>query len=203
MSLPDEIGYHKKLHTSVYDSKSSVFNHHHFWRLIVPETEKILLYKVTQTRDEPRSFTHIRRCPCKILFCCFSVSLFPSHCFFLTLCCCSARICISLKHPWHQPERGVGEKGVGLGCGWIMHFILCQFILMIVQLGDVSRWFISIQCLRFCNSFCTHFKHLGCASGKKDWIGRRLEIFLIYWVGVCFGHSTFFSETSITKQKVF
>ena len=137
-----------------------------------------------------------------LLFFCLFVSVSLSF-FFLTLCSCSAPICISLKHPWHQPERGVGEKGVGLGCGWIMHFILCQFILMIVQLWGVSRWFISIQCLLFCNSFCRHFKHLGCAFGKKDWTVRRLEIFLIYWVGVSFGHSIFFSEMGITRQKVF
>lgn len=41
-SLPDEIGDDKKLHTSVYESKSSVFNHHHLWCLVVPETKKIL-----------------------------------------------------------------------------------------------------------------------------------------------------------------
>lgn len=41
--LPDEIGDHKKLHTPVNDSKSSVFNHHHLWCLIVPEAKKIIL----------------------------------------------------------------------------------------------------------------------------------------------------------------
>lgn len=45
-SLPDEIGDHKKLHPSVYESKSSVFNYHHFWCLIVPEAKEILLYEV-------------------------------------------------------------------------------------------------------------------------------------------------------------
>lgn len=58
--LPDEIGDHKKLNTSVNDSKSSVFNHHHLWCFIVPETKKVILYKLTQSHDELVKYvTHV------------------------------------------------------------------------------------------------------------------------------------------------
>lgn len=111
--LPGEIGDHKKLNSSVNDSKSAVFNHHHLRSLIgVPETIKVLLQKVTQPHDDSiKCFTHFQKWSCFV-----PSMLLPPALYIVSLCDHLILLSSRLWFPpasLHQWVRGVGN-GVGL-----------------------------------------------------------------------------------------